>query len=193
MRTGKLVFLAALLVVLLNACGGAAGDGDREAFLAIRAALLERESFSLRADLRADYGDRIYDYRLAYTGSGEGGVLRVEAPLELEALEVELEGDHARLRYGETILDTGALVGRESPVQAFPLMIRAWLRGSVAACWHEDLEGIPCVAAEIHLGEVGAEDRLLCRVWFRRDTGDPVYAELAKDGRVCLFCHMLHV
>ena len=191
MGSGKLFAFVPLLALLLSACGGTVGDRDREAFLAVRTSLLERESISLRADLRADYGDRVYEYRLAYTGTGEGGTLRVEAPLELEAVEVELKEDHARVRYGDLMLDTGALVREESPVQAFPLMIRAWLRGSVAECWHEDLDGIGCVAAEIHMGEVGAEDRLRCRAWFRLDTGEPVYAELEKDGRVCIFCRML--
>ncbi len=191
MRTGKLFFLFPLLALFLTACGGTVGDRDREAFLGVRAALLARESITLRADLRADYGDRVYDYRLTYTGGSEGGKLRVEEPLELAEVEVELEKDHARVRYGDLLLDTGAIAARESPVQAFPLMIRAWLRGSVAECWQERLEGVDCVAAEIHLGEAGAEDRLLCRAWFRRDTGEPVYAELSKDSRVCIFCHCL--
>lgn len=191
MRTGKLLFLFPVLALLLAACGGTVGDRDREAFLAVRTALLARESITLRANLRADYGDRVYDYRLSYTGGSEGGRLRVEEPLELAEVEVELEEGHARVRYGDLMLDTGALVDRESPVQAFPLMIRAWLRGSVAECWQERLDGVDCVAAEIHLGEVGAEDRLLCRAWFRRDSGEPVYAELSKDGRVCVFCRML--
>ncbi len=190
MRTGKLIAVI-LTLALLTACGGTVGDRDREAFLAIRTALLARESLTLRADLRADYGDRVYDYRLTYTGGSEGGMVRVEEPLELAAVEVELTEDWVRVRYGDLMLDTGAIADRESPVQAFPLMLRAWLRGSVAECWQERLEGVDCVAAEIHLGETGAEDRLLCRAWFRRDTGEPVYAELSKDGRVCIFCHYL--
>ena len=157
----------------------------------MRTALLERESLDLRADLRADYGDRVYDYRLSFSGNGEGGLLRVEEPLELAGVEVRLEDGRARLRYGDLMLDTGALARQQSPLQAFPLMIRAWLRGSVNQCWHERREGIDCVAAEIHLGEAGAEDRLLCRAWFRREDGQPVYAELASEGRVCLMCTLL--
>ena len=179
------------LCLLLTACGGSLGDRDREAFLSIRTELLRRETLTLRADLRADYGDRVYDYRLAYTGDADGGVLRFEAPLELEGVAVELEEGHARLRYRDLMLDTGALVREESPAQCFPLLIRTWLRGSVSQCWHEARNGEDCVAAEFRLGETGAEDRILCRTWFRRETGEPVYAELEKDGRVCLLCAML--
>ena len=89
------------------------------------------------------------------------------------------------------MLDTGALAGEESPVQAFPLMIRAWLRGSVAECWQERMEEEDCTAAEIHLGGAGAETSLVCRVWFRRSDGEPVFAELAAEGRVCLACRFL--
>ena len=64
MRIGKLFFLFPVLALFLTACGGTVGDRDREAFLGVRAALLARESITLRADLRADYGDRVYDYRL---------------------------------------------------------------------------------------------------------------------------------
>ena len=188
----RLLALALTLALIpLTACGGTLGDRDREAFLSIRAALLERESLALRADMRADYGDRVYDYRLSYSGTAEGGTLRIEEPLMLEGVEVRLEEGHAALRFGDLTLDTGALVLEESPVQAYPLMLRAWLRGSTAECWHETREGVDCVAAEIHLGEAGAEERLLCRVWFSRETGEPVYSELAKDGRVCLMCTFL--
>ena len=189
-RTAAL--LAALLAsLLLSACGGSLGDREREDFLEIRTSLLEREKLSLRADLRADYGDRVYDYRLSYVGNAEEGVLRIEEPLELEDVRVELKKGHARLRYGDLMLDTGALAGEESPVQAFPLMIRAWLRGSVAECWHERMEEEDCTAAEIHLGGAGAETSLVCRVWFRRSDGEPVFAELAAEGRVCLTCRFL--
>lgn len=183
----------ALLPLVLAACGGALGDREREDFLEIRAALLEREELRLRADLRADYGDRVYDYRLTYAGGADGGVLQIEEPLELKDIRVELEEGHARLRCGDLMLDTGALAGEESPVQAFPLMIRAWLRGSVAECWHERLYGEDCIAAEIHLGGAGAETSLVCRVWFRRADREPVYAELAAEGRVCLTCRCLPV
>ena len=189
-RTAALYTLL-FLPLLLSACGGAAGDREREEFLEIRADLLAREELRLRADLRADYGDRVYDYRLAYAGNGDGGVLRIEEPLELKDVRVELEEGHTRLRFGDLMLDTGALAGEESPVQAFPLMIRAWLRGSVAECWRERLYGEDCVAAEIHLGGPGAETSLVCRAWFRRSGGEPVYAELAAEGNVCLSCRIL--
>lgn len=185
------LFVMLLLPLLLAACGGALGDREREDFLEIRASLLEREEFSLRADLRADYGDRVYDYRLAYAGNAEKGVLQIEEPLELKDIRVELEEGHTRLRCGDVMLDTGALAGEESPVQAFPLMIRAWLRGSVAECWHERLYGEDCVAAEIHLGGAGAETSLVCRVWFRRSDREPVYAELESEGSVRLACRCL--
>ena len=189
-RTAALYTLL-FLPLLLSACGGAAGDREREEFLEIRADLLAREELRLRADLRADYGDRVYDYRLAYAGNGDGGVLRIEEPLELKDVWVELEEGHTRLRFGDLMLDTGVLAGEESPVQAFPLMIRAWLRGSVAECWHERLYEADCLAAEIHLGRAGAETSLVCRVWFRRSDREPVYAELAAEGRVCLTCRTL--
>ncbi len=193
MKPVRFVFLPVLLLLslLLSACGGTLGDREREEFLEIRAALLGREELDLRADLRADYGDRVYDYRLAYAGTADRGVLQIEEPLELRDIRVELEQGHARLRCGELMLDTGALAGKESPVQAFPLMIRAWLRGSVAECWRERLYGEDCVAAEIHLGGPGAETSLVCRAWFRRSGGEPVYAELAAEGNVCLSCRIL--
>ena len=184
-----LILLLSLL--LLTACGGSFGDREREEFLEIRTGLLAREELRLRADLKADYGDRVYDYRLAYVGTGESGILQIEEPLELKDIRVELEEGHARLRYGDLCLDTGALAGEESPVQAFPLMIRAWLRGSAAECWHESLFGEDCIAAELQIGGQGAETSLVCRAWFSRAGREPVYAELAAEGRVCLTCRCL--
>ncbi len=185
---GRLSLAAALVfTLLLTGCGGG-GDRDREAFLSLRTALLEQGELELTARLRADYGDRVYEYRLSYAGGAEGGLLTVEEPMELRGVRVQLEDGRARLGFGELQLDTGALVRELSPLQAFPLMIRAWLRGSVVSCWHERLEGEDCVAAEIDLSPAGENGRLSCRVWFRRGDPFPLLSELYADGRACLLC-----
>ncbi len=183
--------LWAVLVLIPAGCGGAVGDRDREAFLKLRTSLLEQGEVTLRADLRADHGDRVYACRLCYTGGAEGGLLQVEEPLELRDVSVRLAEGEARFLLDGLQLDTGALVREASPLQAFPLQLRAWLRGSVTQCWHETLNGISCVAAEMDVGGAGEDGRYRCRVWFSRETGSPVYSEIAVDGRVCLMCSYL--
>ena len=190
MRTGKLIAVF-LTLALLTACGGTVGDRDREAFLAIRTALLARESLTLRADLRADYGDRVYDYVLSYAGSGEGGTLRIEEPLELEGIEAVLGDKGVTLRYDGFMLDTGAILGELSPLEAFPLLIRCWRSGFVTDCWRETWNGEACLTAQFDLTEAGAAEERLCVSRFRLSDGAPLEAELLADGRTVLLCRFI--
>ena len=108
--------------------------------------------------------------------------------MELRDISVRLEDGKASFRLEDLLLDTGAAVREESPLQAFPLQLRAWLRGSVTQCWHETRNGVDCIAAEMDVGGAGEDGRYRCRVWFSRETGEPVYSEVAADGRACLLC-----
>ena len=183
----------ALLVfslLLLGGCGGRSHE-EKEAFLKLRAKWLEQGSFSLHSEMRADYGDRVYDYLLRYEGSGEGGVLTVEEPLMLEGVEAEIGEKGVTLRYDGFLLDTGAVLGNLSPLEAFPLLIRCWQSGCVTACWRDNWDGEACLAAEFDLTEAGEGETRLCRSYFRAADGLPLGAELLADGYTVLSCRFL--
>ncbi len=178
---------ALCLCLLLSGCGGRS-HSEKASFLRLRAAWLEEGTARLHARVLADYGDRVYTFLLRYEGSGEGGVLTVEEPWLLKDVEAELKKDGVILRYDGAMLDTGAILGDLSPLEAFPLLLRSWQSGSVTDCSRENWEGAPCLRAEIDLTPAGEPETRSCVTWFRLADGAPLHAELLSRGRSVLFC-----
>jgi hypothetical protein len=176
-----------LLCLLLSGCLGRS-HSEKASFLKLRAAWLEEGTARLHARVLADYGDRVYTFLLRYEGTGEGGVLTVEEPWLLSGVEAELKKDSVILHYDGVMLDTGAILGTLSPLEAFPMLLRSWQSGSVTDCCRESWEGAPCLRAEIDLTPAGAEEARSCVTWFRLADGKPLHAELFSQGRAVLFC-----
>ena len=189
---GKTLRIASLFLCLclLCSCGGRS-HREKGSFLKLRSKWLEQGSFTLRSRVRADYGDRVYDFLLDYEGSGEGGTLRVEEPLELEGVEAQLDEKGVTLRYDGVILDTGAVLGNFSPLEAFPLLVRTWQSGFVTDCWRESWNGEACLTARFDLTEAGGSEERLCLSRFRPTDGTPLSAEFLADGRTVLRCEFI--
>jgi hypothetical protein len=181
------------MTFFLCACSGGGEDG-REAFLNIRAYYIsktEEGKLSLSAKMTADYGDRVYVYKLSYSGTGETGEISVAEPVIVEGLKAVYDRGEVTLAYDGAELDTGALIGgTASPLQAFPLLIEAWKTGYVSSCWRETRGKTGCVAAEIILGE-GEGNGVLCRAWFDAEDYAPVYSEISVNGFTALYCEFV--
>ena len=173
-------------VLLLTGCAGRSHTKKQD-FLELRTKWLAAEQVELRAAIRADYGDRIYDYVLRYSGGPDGGVITVEEPEMIAGVGVELGETGVTLRWDGAELDTGAVLGDLSPVQAFPMLLKCWQSAPVLECWEEAHGGLPCLTAELDLSEAGSPDVRRCRTWFSLDTKEPVAAELLENGRTVLF------
>ena len=178
-----LPLLACLLV--LTGCAGSS-HAKKQDFLELRTQWLAVEQTALRAAVRADYGDRIYDYVLSYAGGTSGGTITVEEPEMIAGVGVEIGAEGIVLHWDGTELDTGAILGNWNPVQAFPLLLRCWQSAPVLACWEENRDGIPCLTAEFDLSEAGSPDVRRCRTWFSLENHQPVAAELLENGRTVL-------
>ena len=185
----RLVFFC-IFLLLLGGCGGRS-HSEKAAFLKLRSMWLEKGSVTLRSEVRADYGERVYDFTLRYEGGGESGVLSVEKPLELEGVEAELSEKGVTLRYDGVLLDTGAILGNLSPLEAFPLLVRTWQSGFVTDCWRESWNGEACLTARFDLTEAGEAEERLCVSRFRPKDGTPLSAEFLADGRTVLSCEFI--
>lgn len=177
--------LVLCLMLLLTGCAGL-GHDRRSEFLRMRAKLLESPTFSLSASLRADYGERVYDFRLRYEGDERGGTLTVEEPLSIAGVEALISENDVLLRFEDFSLDTGAILGRLSPLEAFPLLICAWRTGSVTEAWREDYSGKACLVADIDLSAPGEEEKRSCRTWFDTESLAPLHSEVYADGTAVL-------
>ena len=173
-------------ILLLTGCAGRNHEKKQD-FLQLRAKWLSAEQTELRAAVRADYGDRVYDYVLRYSGGPAGGMLTVEEPEMIAGVGVELGEEGIRLCWDGAELATGAILGSLNPVQAFPMLLRCWQSGPVLECWEEDRDGVPCLTVEFDLSEAGSPELRRCRTWFSLETDAPVAAELSENGRTVLF------
>ena len=179
--------LALMLMISLTLLCGCAGKGGAEdKAIDIRAKYTDCAELSLRAEMTADYGDRLYDYSVSYTGDGTTGVLDIEKPLEIAGVSVIYEEDGPRLMFDGAMLDTGPLwADGASPAEAFPMLIDAWRRGWISAAYPESLGGRGCVVLDICSG---SDESILARTWFFEDTLEPAAAELFSDGVSVLRC-----
>ncbi len=180
----------AILSLALSACGGTA-HARKEEFLRLRADRLSRGKAQLRASVRADYGLRVYDFVLRYEGDGESGTLTVEEPALIRGVEATLGKEGVRLEYDGALLDTGAILAGLSPLEAFPLLLRAWDSGCVTDCWKETWQGEACLTAEIDLTGPGGGEEILCRSRFRLPEGQPLTAEFSVRGSTVISCVFL--
>jgi len=78
----KKLLALVLMITLTLLCGCSAKGGAEDKAIEIRSKYLESAELSLRAEMTADYGDRVYDYSVVCSGDGKTGRLDIEEPLE---------------------------------------------------------------------------------------------------------------
>lgn len=181
MKRASTLALTMLLCFCLSACGGREAKVDKAAQL--RATMLEAEGFSFLADLRCDYGDRVWDCSLSFSGGPETASLKILEPELIAGLELQLENGGATLRYEGAALDTGDLFGDgTSAAEALPLILQAWQSGYLADSYGEKVDGQDCTVLAL---EAGTDRQVL--LWFTEED-IPLKAEVQVNGKTCVFC-----
>ena len=109
-----------LLLALLCACGG--GNADNELVLSLREDVQNIDAWSGEMELTADYGQRVYDYSVSFTGSQEEGTtLTITAPEEAAGITAVAKEGQTWLDYDGVRLETGPLDPQGlSPMDALP-------------------------------------------------------------------------
>ena len=100
MRKVFLPFALMIPLLLTSGCFGG-GEGQRllDQALTIRGEYLTMSNFSARAELTADYGQRIYPYTLGVTGSDEEITLTILEPDLLSGITARMKRDGSFLEY----------------------------------------------------------------------------------------------
>ena len=178
-----------MILLLLPACkGGPAGASEAETLsLALRGEYLEMTSCAATAAITADYGQRVYQYELAVSVSGEETLLTLSAPETVAGITARLTGKDSLLEYDGMSVETGPLDGDGlTPVSAIPALLEAAKSGYVAACALEEdgaLLRLDCGDPEGRPG-TGVETSL----WFDASTHALVRGEISVDGFRAILC-----
>ncbi len=177
-----------ILILLLSSCQGSKNNGQALA-LDIRASLIAAGKLELTAAVRADYGNRVYDFTFNYTGNADKGELEITAPESIAGLKAVVSVSGGTLMYDGAVLDTGAVTKDGlSPAEAIPVLISQWQSGCISGCNYEKFGDIQALAVTTDITETVHQ-----RTWFDVKTRLPIRAELSDNGKMVIACQFDHV
>lgn len=184
----RLLFLPMMLLLLTGCGGGQENENGAEALaVAVRGEYMAMTSYSLQAQVNADYGQRVYDFTLSVTWDGQETTVSIQEPEMLAGVTARITGEDGILEYEDLSLETGFLDDDGlSPVSALPTLMEAARSQYIDGCTLTDgvLE-VRCADPEEKPG-TGQEITL----WFDAQTHALTGGEISQDGRRVIACEM---
>ena len=140
---------------------------------------MEAGGCSFTARIRADYGDRIYDFTMAGNAGVEETSLEVLAPDYIAGISAVVSDDGTTLTFDGVELEFGRLAnGLVSPVTAPWLLAQCWEQAYIAYSGSDgDQERVTYLRGY-------NEEEVAVDTWF--SDGVPVYAEVTCENVRCL-------
>ena len=184
----RLLFLP-MMLLLLTGCGGGQEEktGAEALAVAVRGEYMAMTSYSLQAQVNADYGQRVYDFTLSVTWDGEETAVVIREPEMLAGVTARITGEEGALEYDDLSLETGFLdQDGLSPVSALPALMETARSQYISQCALADgvLE-VRCADPEQRAGQ-GREVTL----WFDAQTHALTGGEISQDGRRVIACQI---
>ena len=184
----RLLFLPMMLLLLTGCGGGQENENGAEAqAVAIRGEYMAMTSYSLQAQVNADYGQRVYDFTLSVTWDGEETTVAIREPEMLAGVTARITGEEGTLEYEDLSLETGFLdEDGLSPVSALPALMEAARSQYIDRCTLTDgMLEVHCANPEQKPG-TGREVTL----WFDSQTHALTAGEISQDGRRVIACEV---
>lgn len=170
------VFMAFCL--LLTACGSAAKSRYEE----FSQELAAKSEFGFTGDIRAEYQDKTAEFTIEYSRYEGGCTVTVVEPELIRGVTAHMADGKTQLEFSGVILDVGPLDEYGlTPMSALPTLVRAMQTGHLESIRSENGQTVV---------ELKPEDHLTVTVWFEEETMTPVYAEIASEGRVAVYCDL---
>ena len=179
LRRALLLVLTITAALVFSACG--AERVTENAAQRVRREFSEAESVVMNVKMTADYGEKVYDFALRFSGTDEACRIELTYPEELRGLEAVTDETGERLIFEGAAFETGGLFGDDvTPVAALPLMIKTWKTGYASERSRETLDGksADALSYDLESGKI--------KTWFDFDTLLPIKAEISENGRVVL-------
>ncbi len=182
------IALAAVCICTLFGCTD--GKNAEDMLEPLRLEYENAETMTTYVKLTADYSDRVYDYELVYAREDGVSSIELRSPESIAGLRAEFSDETASMEFDGMQLDTGALFGSVTPLEALPLMYENWISGFVESSYLETMDGTRTLVLSQDLTgseAAGDEDVELC-TWFDAVTYLPVRAELRCGNRCVVTC-----
>ena len=170
------------LLLILASCGE--GQSVQQRVDKIREDILQAQRLVINAQIIADYGDRVYEFTIRYTGFADAGEIAVLAPEQVAGITAEVMPDGVTLVFDGARLDTGPLTnGGLTPVGAIPWLISEWQSGSIAFVGAERFGDTDTLTFETAVDESVSQ-----RTWFDSRTLLPIRSEIRYNGVMVVLC-----
>ncbi len=175
------------LCLCLCACGGKGGTDKLTE--GIRSEYSGTKSITMIVSVTADYGNRVYEYKLHCVGKDDAMDIEVMEPEAIKGIKAHISKDATGLEFEGVTLDTGELFGDGlSPLEAIPMMLKAWKSGYASETWKEKINGTQTLAVKFDLSKAGSSKDTKHIVWFDLKNNLPVKAEILYDGYRVINC-----
>ena len=169
--------MAGLLCVMLLISGCMGNNKDLDRMMELRASLLAG-SCTFKAEITADYGDKIHNFAIDCKSDSKGNVgFSVTAPESISGIAGRMESEGGKLTFEDTALSFPLLAdGQVTPVSAPYLLIKT-LRGGYVRSVGEDGEFL-----RVTVDDSYEENALQLDIWLDSENL-PIRAEILYDGR----------
>lgn len=178
------LFLAAAL------CGCGEENGDNQQTLDLREAFISMESCSGSMDVTADYGQRVYEYTVEFSGDGSGGMnLVLTAPEEVAGITAHITQGQTALEFDGVALETGPLnQAGLSPLDALPAFVSAMQNGYLAESGRELMGETELLRLVFREPDRSPGQGLETVLWFDKERNTLHQGELRSDGYTVVRC-----
>ena len=188
----KKAFCIPLLALLLAVpLGGCTGEGEDNALaLQLRADFMDRQGCAGTMEVTADYGQRVYEYTVTFSGTEEEGLsLVITAPEEAAGITATVAQGQTFLTFDGVQLETGPLnEDRLSPLDALPAFLTAMESGYIAETNSELLGETETLRLCFRDPARSPGEGLETILWFDKAEKTLLQGELRSDGTTVIRC-----
>ena len=172
----KKLVVTVLMMVFLSGC--AAGEGNLERAMELRARLLGCTSCTFDTVITADYGDEVHTFSMNCTGDKNGDLqFTVTAPETIAGITGKFQGQKGMLTFDEFALEFPRLTDDQiTPVSGPWILLRTLLGGYLTSCG-PDGENL-----RVTINDSYEEDALTLDIWLNAENA-PIRGEILYDGR----------
>ena len=149
----------------------------------------DAQKIVLTAFVRADYGDKVFDFKITCTDTPEETSVEIKEPAEIAGVYAAVTDDGYRLEYDGVVMTTGAVTRNGlSPMEALPCLISAWKDGYFTAALSEKYGDTDALMLESRI-----TDTVHQKTWFDKNTLLPLRSEILQSGRTVITCEFENV